>query len=199
VATWCFESGLLAGGSSVELRLPSTWPPVNLCRPLLPTGEVNPACNGYFAYDRSQRTRTTSKTEQLSLRSNYLQRVDFTGRFSYSDGSVRVPQFDETFSGLISRSRARSFETTGSDTVDPINVTADFGATIRLNRRFRLVDNFRLIIIECRACGICPHNLFGQLSSQRQTNLTLPLPTSIYGRNVSSTQREFRADVALIF
>ena len=139
-----FESGLLAGGSSVELGLPFNVAASQPCAaPLLPTGEVNPACNGYFAYDRSQRTRTTFTTEQLSLRSNYLQRVDFTGRLSYSNGSVRLPQFDELFSGLISRSRARSFETTGSDTVDPINVTADFGATIRLNRRFRLIDNFR--------------------------------------------------------
>jgi hypothetical protein len=139
-----FESGLLAGGASVELGLPINTGASQPCAaPLLITGEVNPACNGYFAYQRLQRTRTSFRTEQLSLRSNYFQRLDFSGRFSYSDGSLKVPDFSEIFDGLASRTRTRISETGGSDTANPVNVNADFGTTWRVTSRLRVVDNFR--------------------------------------------------------
>jgi hypothetical protein len=139
-----FESGLLAGGASVELGLPFNTAASQPCAaPLLVTGEVNPACNGYFNYSRAQRTRTSFRTEQLSLRSNYFQRLDVTGQFAYSDGSMKVPAFDEVFAGLATRTRARTFETTGSDAANPINVDADLGVTWRVTNRLRVVDKFR--------------------------------------------------------
>lgn len=139
-----FESGLLAGGQSVELGLPFNTAANQPCAaPFLPTGEVNPTCNGYFSYARSQRTRTSFRTEQLSLRSNYFQRLDLTALFSYSDGSLEVPAFDERFAGLISRTRGREFETSGSDAADPVSVNAEFSATLHLTSRLRLVDRFR--------------------------------------------------------
>jgi hypothetical protein len=139
-----FESGLLAGGTGVELGLPFNTAASQPCAaPLLVTGEVNPACNGYFDYSRTQRTRTSFRTEQLSLRSNFFQRLDVTGQYAYSDGSMKLPAFDELFAGLITRTRARMFETTGSDRANPINVNADLGLTWRVTTRLRVVDMFR--------------------------------------------------------
>ena len=39
---------------------------------------TNLACNAYFSYSRSQRVRTSTPTERLSLRSSYFNRLDLT-------------------------------------------------------------------------------------------------------------------------
>src|SRR4051812_6269188 len=39
---------------------------------------TNAACNAYFDYNRTNRTRTSQPTERLSLHSNYFQRLDLT-------------------------------------------------------------------------------------------------------------------------
>jgi hypothetical protein len=135
----------LAGGIPVDLGLPFNTPAAQPCAaPLLPGGVVNPTCNGAFGYSRTGRNRNTYPTEQLSFQSNYFRRLDLSGRFNYTDAKADLPDFSETFNGLIARSRARDITQTGSATAKRISRNLDFGLTYHVSSKLRIVDNFRL-------------------------------------------------------
>lgn len=134
----------LAGGVPVSLGIPFNSVAGQPCNPaVLGTGFANPACNGFFSYNRSGRNRNSYPTEQLSMQSNYFKRVDFSARFSYTGSEASAPDLSELFNGLISRNRVRSFQTTGSALTRRIDVSGDFGITFRFTEKLRLIDNFR--------------------------------------------------------
>jgi hypothetical protein len=134
----------LAGGIPVDLGLPFNTPAGQPCAtPLLATGFVNPACNGFFSYTRQEKVRTDYPTEQLSFQSNYFKRVDLSGRFSYSSSDSDNPAYLETFAGLITRNRQRTYTQAGSSNAQRISANADFGMTYRLTERLHLIDAFR--------------------------------------------------------
>jgi hypothetical protein len=136
------------GTKTVELGLPFNTVASQPCAAgsaglIDPAGVLtNVACNGYFGYLRDQRTRTSTPTERLSLRSGYFRWLDLTASYSYSSADLNTPN-DEFFSGLISRTRQRSFLQTGPASAARIANTADFGAVIHVTSRFRIVDTFR--------------------------------------------------------
>jgi hypothetical protein len=133
----------LAGGIPVDLGLPFNTVANQPCGiPILGT-VVNPACNGYFSYFRSDRVRNSYPTEQLSFQSDYFRRLDVSSRFSYTGSESDLPAALETFDGLITRNRVRSFQATGSALAKRISVSGDFGLTLRITDRLRLIDNFR--------------------------------------------------------
>ena len=134
----------IAPGVPVDLGLPFNTPASQPCAtPLLVTGFVNPACNGFFGYNRQEKIRTNYPTEQLSFQSNYFKHIDFSGRFSYSSSDSSNPVYDETFNGLITRSRQRLYEQAGASTAQRISGSADFGLTYRLTEKLHLIDTFR--------------------------------------------------------
>ncbi len=54
-------------------------------------GVLNPLCNtGVFSYSRRDNVRTFIPTSQLSLRSNYFQKLDITADGTYSSGNSKV-------------------------------------------------------------------------------------------------------------
>jgi hypothetical protein len=134
----------LVGGLPVALGLPFNTPAGQPCAaPVLGTGFVNPACNGYFSYFRNGNNRNSYPTEQLSMQSSYFKRVDFSARFSYTGAEAGTPSLAETFNGLITRTRQRVFDTTGSALAKRIDVSGDFGITFRITEKLRLIDKFR--------------------------------------------------------
>ena len=136
---------VLAGGIPVDLGLPFNTVAGQPCAtPILGTGFVNPACNGYFRYNRFEPVRNSYPTEQISLQSNYFKKLDVSGRFDYSDTTARVPAFNEVFNGLITRTRQRNFQTNGINIgVHRVSATADLGLTFWITDQLRLVDDFR--------------------------------------------------------
>ena len=133
----------LAGNIPVDLGVAFNTAAGQPCAvPILGTGFVNPACNGYFGYSRFENSRTNFPTEQASFQSSYFAWLDLSGRFSYSKAERTVPAFDELFSGLITRTRQRSFATAGDSSAERLSVNGDFGATIHVTNRFRIVDSF---------------------------------------------------------
>lgn len=134
----------LAGGIPVNLGLPFNTPAGQPCAaPLLASGLVNPSCNGYLGYTRSGRNRNSYPTEQLSMQSNYFRRVDLSARFNYSDATADLPDFNESFNGLITRTAQRAYNYTGNATAKRITKTADFGLTYKITDKLRLIDTFR--------------------------------------------------------
>ncbi len=134
----------LAGGSLVSLGIPFNTPAGQPCAaPVLGTGLANPACNGFFSYDRNGKNRNSFPTEQLSFQSNYFRRFDVSGRLNYSDDEASTPSINELFNGLTTRNRVRTSALTGAALTHRISLAGDFAATIRVTERFRIVDSFR--------------------------------------------------------
>jgi len=152
--TWQLGNAVQAlmpgSGKVVELGLPfntaATQPcavPGSSTSLIDTTGTLtNVACNGYFGYNRDQRTRTSTPTERLSLRSNYFHKLDLTASYSYSSADLNTPN-NEFFSGLISRTRQRSFQQTGPSSAQRISNTANLGVVVHVTDKFRIIDNFR--------------------------------------------------------
>jgi len=146
-----FAQALLPGTpGTVELGLPIDTANKSPCAINPPatslidsTGTLtNTACNGYFNYNRSNRIRTSTPTERLSLHSSYFRLLELTASYSYSSADMNAP-LDEVFNGLLQRSSIRQDTVTGPGQATRISNVADFSATLHLSEHFRLVDTFR--------------------------------------------------------
>ncbi len=146
-----FAQALLPGTpGTVELGLPIDTANKNPCAITPPatslidsTGTLtNTACNAYFDYTRTNRTRTSSPTERLSLHSTYFQRLDLTASYAYSSADMNAP-VDEFFNGLMQRSGIRQEIVVGPGRATRISNVFDFSATLHLSEHLRLVDTFR--------------------------------------------------------
>ena len=115
-------------------------------------------CNGYtinpvqFAagssvtipgLSRAGRVRSRFPTEQLSFQSTYFKNLDMSGRVIYSGADTLLPDYQEFFSGLLTRTAERAVSTSGMAKAQQVSTTVDFAATYRLSDKLRLVDTFR--------------------------------------------------------
>ena len=137
-----FNPVALPGGTPVEFGLP-WFNGFSPCAAPVIGASANPVCNGYFAYHRVQRIRTTIPTEQFNFQSSSLKKLDVTGTFSYSNAQSTSP-LGELFNGLITRTGERQISTPRSHSrASWISVVTDLGATYHISDRLRLVDTFR--------------------------------------------------------
>jgi hypothetical protein len=134
--------------SSVSLGL--SFDTVNKVPCAVPTGQIslilsgtltNVTCSAYSSYLRNQRIRTSTPTERISLRSNYFQKLDLLGSFSYSSAVSSTP-LDESFGGLITRTNTLAFTGTGTAAANRISDVADLEATWHLTQHLRLIEKF---------------------------------------------------------
>ena len=144
------QAGLPGATGPVELGLPIDTGNKNPCAVTAPATSLidasgnltNAACNAYFNYNRSDRVRTSTPTERVSMHSGYLKRVELSASFAYSSADMNAP-FNEFFNGLISRSRTRQTTVTGPARAMQVSDVADFTATIHITDHIRVVDTFR--------------------------------------------------------
>ena len=122
-----FSQALLPGGAgTVQLGLPIDTVNNTPCAIVSPatslidsTGTLtNTACNAYFNYNRTNRTRTSQPTERLSLHSTYLRILELSASYAYSSADMNAP-LNESFNGLISRSDIRQETVTGPGPRNP--------------------------------------------------------------------------------
>lgn len=132
----------LANGAPAQLGL--SWDTVGRapCATPLIGVVANPACNGYLSYFRNQRARTTIPTEDVSLRSNSIRKLDVMGHVSYSGADMLNPVSD-VFNGLVTRTNQRVIDTTAADHATWVSVVAELGVTYYVTDRFRIIDTFR--------------------------------------------------------
>jgi hypothetical protein len=102
---------------------------------------TNVTCSAYSSYLRNQRVRTSTPTERISLRSNYFQKLDLLGSFSYSSAVSSTP-VEESFGGLITRTNTLAFTGTGSAAANRISDVLDLEATWHLTGHLRLIEKF---------------------------------------------------------
>ena len=146
-----FAQALLPGTpGTVELGLPINTANKNPCAIVAPATSLinssgvltNTDCNAFFDYNRSNRVRTSSPTERISLHSTDLGRLELNASFAYSTADMNAP-FNEFFNGLSSRSDLRQEAVTGPGVATRISNVADFTATFHLSTHLKFVDTFR--------------------------------------------------------
>jgi hypothetical protein len=139
----------LPGGGTVELGLPFDTTNKSPCAVVPPaTGLINSSgaltnlnCNGYFSYFRNQRIHTSTPMERVSLRSNYFQRVELLGSFTYSSAAMNTP-LDESFNGLETRTTTRAYTNTGTGSARQISNVLDLEGTVHVTKHIRIIDKF---------------------------------------------------------
>jgi hypothetical protein len=146
-----FAQAFLPGTpGTVELGLPINTANKNPCAITPPATSLidssgtltNTDCNAFLGYNRSNRTRTSSPTERVSLHSTDLGRLELNASFAYSSADMNAP-LNELFNGLSSRSGLRQEAVTGPAVATRVSNVGDFTATFRLSTHFKLVDTFR--------------------------------------------------------
>lgn len=143
-----FAFAALPGGGAVELGLPINTVNKNPCAIIPPSSSLidptgtltNISCNAFFGYNRSNRARTSTPTERLSLHTS-SQRVEFSGSYAYSSANMTAP-LNEFFNGLIQRTGVRQETVTGPAQATRVSNTADFSVTVHLIEHLQLVDTF---------------------------------------------------------
>lgn len=134
----------LAGPVPVDLGLVFNTAAGQPCAtPILGTGFVNPACNGYFAYSNFHPTRNLYPTEQFTFQSNYWRKLDLTGRASYTGSDSAAPLTSEFFDGLKAGFNARQSLTTGGVKARRVSTNAEFAVTWHATSKLSLVDHYR--------------------------------------------------------
>jgi hypothetical protein len=110
--------------------------------PFTATGTVNPTCNAFLGYSRSEPTRTLTPTEQLRFQSASIPRVSMNGRLLYSSGTSNLNQFNELFNGLESRSSLRQSLVTGSAQARRIDVNGDYSIALQITSKIVATNLF---------------------------------------------------------
>lgn len=137
-------SWVLPNGSPADLGI--VWNTANgqPCSVPFPSGQpvADPTCSLYLAYGRSNPISTNTPTEQLSLRSGIIPKVDLNARASYSKLNMKS-EFNDLFNGFLPDLGTRQFVTTGPISGERISVSTDFGATVHLTKKLRVTEQFR--------------------------------------------------------
>ncbi|HET9410057.1 MAG TPA: hypothetical protein VFO39_22670 [Candidatus Sulfotelmatobacter sp.] len=101
------------------------------------------SCNGYQSYSRWAPVRISYPTEQLTVQSSYFRKLDLSARVSYSSSQMNVTNWFEDFAGFASRTRLRASTINGPSGAERVVDNADFGATLKVTEKFRVIDSFR--------------------------------------------------------
>ena len=150
--TWSYyKSDPGAVDQNQQFTLGPGFPPVDLgvswngppCSPAFqPAGVVTPTCNGFYNYQSHWRSRMDAPTEQLSLQSNYFPALQLSGKFSYTGSDFNVYDYQQSFSGRVSRSALADYSETGPKKGRHVTVYGDFDASWQIAHDFSLVDSF---------------------------------------------------------
>jgi hypothetical protein len=111
-------------------------------------GVANPYCSGTTVMTQSAPTRTTFPTEQLRFSSRYFDRVSMTARILYSGGVSNVNSFNETFTGLLTRTftlqeiDSGGLANGGFAHNKRVNVNGDYGIVAELSKHIAVSDQF---------------------------------------------------------
>jgi hypothetical protein len=181
----------VASGIIASLGLP--WQPgapanIPCAKPVVGSGLANPSCNVFLAYTRNQRVRNFMPTEQLTLMSTSIRRVDITANVAYSTADMTTPLV-EFFNGLETRTNTRQYTDNGGAKGSWNSVVTDWGVTVHLTDHVRLVDTFRFHNWHKPASIAETLLYFVNAATAGSANATLPIatyPASLLLHNASS-------------
>lgn len=111
--------------------------------PIVSGNVVNPACNLYLSYSKSEPIRTDIPTSQLSFVSDYFKKLELSGSASYGWANSNVQNYLEQAQYFWSSNLERAFQYSGPVSTQSIQDHADFAALYRLTNQFSLSEKFR--------------------------------------------------------
>ena len=128
------------GFPPVDLGVTWNGPP---CKPSFqPGGIASSNCNAYYNYFAHWRGRTDAPTEQISFRSNAINALQLTGKYSYTGADMHVNDYTQNYVGFVSRDLRTNFTQSGPIEGRRVTSYADFGATWLVTHDFSLLDEF---------------------------------------------------------
>jgi hypothetical protein len=149
--------------------------------PEVVNGVANPYCSGTTVQSRVEPIRTTFPTEQFRFSSHYFDRVSMNGRVLYSGGVSNVNNFNETFTGLLTRTYMLQEVDTGGLANGAmahskrVNVSADYGITAELNKHFSVSEQFDYWAFRVPGSNSVTSSVWAGTSSTPNLNITTPL------------------------
>jgi len=186
------------GFPPVDLGVSFNGPP---CSPTFqPGGNVTPTCNAFYNYQTHSASRTSAPTEQISLQSNPISSLQITGKFSYTGSDFNINDYQQSFSGRVSRSSLANYAESGPSQGRHVASYGDLGATWQITHDFSLVDSFhygnwnepaQYISTQCSFFStslIVPANVFAPTATLPSTSCNTPpgLPTGTPTHSTSS-------------
>ncbi|HEY1467719.1 MAG TPA: hypothetical protein VGF61_01655 [Candidatus Acidoferrum sp.] len=128
-----------AGFPLVDLGASWNGPP---CSPTFqPGGIVVSTCNAFYDYQSHWRSRNNAPTEQISLQSNPISSLQFSGKFSYTGSDFHIYDYQQAFDGRA-RNNLASYAEFGPTQGRHVASYGDFGATWQITHDLSLVDSF---------------------------------------------------------
>ncbi|WP_026441612.1 hypothetical protein [Pseudacidobacterium ailaaui] len=103
---------------------------------------ANATCNGYLQYSRYEPTRTLFPTEEFRFQSSNIKNVQMNGRVRYTGANMNLPDYNEYFNGIETRTKLRAATTTGYSTAKRVNVSADYGIVWQVAKKLSLSDQY---------------------------------------------------------
>ncbi len=80
--------------------------------------------------------------KSFRFQSAYIKNIQMNGRIRYTGANMNLPNYNEYFSGLESRTTLRAATTTGYATAKRVNVSADYGVVWQVTEKFSLSDQY---------------------------------------------------------
>jgi hypothetical protein len=149
--------------------------------PEVVNGVANPYCSGTIVESQVAPIRTTYPTEQLRFSSHYFDRVSMNGRILYSGGVSNVNSFNETFTGLLTRTYLLQEIDTGGLANGAmahnkrVNVSADYGIVAELSKHFAVSDTFDFWDFRVPGSNSVTSAVWAGSATTPNLNITTPL------------------------
>lgn len=146
-------------------------------------GVVNPYCSQTLVQSQTAPTRTTFPTEQVRFSSHYFDKVSFNGRFSYSGDAMNVNHFNETFTGLLTRTFLRQEVDTGGMSNGRLahnkrdSSDGDLGVEAELGEHFAVTDAVTYRNFRVEGNNTLTTELWAGTASTKNLNVFTPIST----------------------
>ena len=156
-------------------------------------GIANPYCSGTAVMSEVSPTRTTFPTEQLRFASHYWEHVSMNGRVTYSGGVSNVNSFNETFTGLLTRTFTRQEIDTGGlangrlAQNKRVNVNADYDMEADLSKYVSISDAINFWDFRVPGSNGVSSEVWAGTDATHPPNLNMLTPLSVLTPTTSTT------------
>jgi len=112
------------------------------------TPTIRPNCSGTLSYQRYSPTRVLFPTEQVRFASSEFKNVTMNGRLLYSGSTGSINQFNESFTGWLSRTGQSQILDAGAGSngkfasLKRVSVAGDYGITVKITPEIFISDTF---------------------------------------------------------
>jgi hypothetical protein len=171
-------------------------------------GVANPYCSGTIVQTQAAPIRTTFPSEQLRFSSHYWDKVSMNGRILYSGGVSNVKSFNETFTGLLTRTyNLQEIDTGGLPNGGMahnkrVDLNADYGIAAELGKYISVSDTFNYWNFRAPGSNSITSDVWSGTATTPNLNILTPLSavteTTTTTPNTSFLDQKIESNTALL-